>query len=232
MKYPLVTCIMPTYNRSHYMQRAIYMFLKQDYPNKELVIVDDSKKKSKVPKYGNITYIKLNEKQNIGKKRNIAINAGLGEIFIFWDDDDVYSTNRITKQVKPIIQSGVDITVFMNVIYHNVDANIYYKTDKATHEQLWYKGYLCGSMASKKYFWKLKPFKQRQLGEDRDFIENAINNGAKLKPIRNNFDYIYTRHNSNTFKFEDDIRKLLIDTVKIPKCYRTGLYTINAYKND
>jgi glycosyltransferase involved in cell wall biosynthesis len=211
------------------MLRAIYMFLKQDYPNKELIIIDDSPNISKVPKYGNITYVKLNKRHTLGDKRNIAINAGHGDIFIFWDDDDVYGTNRITKQVKPIIESGFDITVFMNVIYHDVDTDMYYKTDNKTHHQLWYNGYVCGSMASKRCFWKLKPFNKIKLGEDKKYIEHAIRNGAKIKTIRNHFDHIYTRHKTNTYQFTNDIRKIVINTLKIPKCYRTGLYNINAY---
>lgn len=39
---PLVSCIMPTYNRRAFVPQAIYYFLRQDYPNKELIIVDDS----------------------------------------------------------------------------------------------------------------------------------------------------------------------------------------------
>jgi len=37
----LVSCIMPTYNRRAFVPQAIYYFLRQDYPNKELIIVDD-----------------------------------------------------------------------------------------------------------------------------------------------------------------------------------------------
>lgn len=38
---PLVTCIMPTRNRTGFVARAIDCFLKQDYPRKFLVIVED-----------------------------------------------------------------------------------------------------------------------------------------------------------------------------------------------
>src|SRR5260221_301127 len=38
---PMVTCIMPTANRRPFVAQAIRYFLAQDYPEKELVIVDD-----------------------------------------------------------------------------------------------------------------------------------------------------------------------------------------------
>ncbi len=38
---PLVSCIMPTANRQRFIPTAISLFLRQDYPEKELVIIDD-----------------------------------------------------------------------------------------------------------------------------------------------------------------------------------------------
>jgi glycosyltransferase involved in cell wall biosynthesis len=41
MALPLASCIMPTYNRRHFVPQAIKYFLRQDYPHKELIILDD-----------------------------------------------------------------------------------------------------------------------------------------------------------------------------------------------
>ena len=38
---PLVSCIMPTHNRRPFVAQAIVYFLRQDYPNRELIVVDD-----------------------------------------------------------------------------------------------------------------------------------------------------------------------------------------------
>jgi glycosyltransferase involved in cell wall biosynthesis len=161
--YPLVSCICPTYNRPHYLLRAIYIFFKQDYPNKELIIVDDSDKLliSKIPKMNNVTYIKLKSREILGTKRNIAVKHARGDIFIFWDDDDIYSTKRISKQVMPIIDSKADITLFNNIVYHELCSDTYFKTSQKDHLFLWYKGYICGTMASKKSFWLKDSFKKK-----------------------------------------------------------------------
>jgi len=37
---PLVSCIMPTTGRPRWAQQAIRYFSRQDYPNRELVILD------------------------------------------------------------------------------------------------------------------------------------------------------------------------------------------------
>ncbi|MEO6719299.1 MAG: glycosyltransferase [Ferruginibacter sp.] len=41
MQQPLVSCIMPTYNRRKFIPHAIRYFLRQDYEHKQLIIVDD-----------------------------------------------------------------------------------------------------------------------------------------------------------------------------------------------
>lgn len=228
-KKPLVSCIMPTYNRPHYLLRAIYMFYKQDYTNRELIIVDDSDrlKIPKVPKIPNITYIELKKKESIGTKRNIAVKHAKGDIFIFWDDDDIYSPNRISKQIKPILKDGIDITVFSNVIYHDICTNTYFKTTKKVHKMIWYKGYLCGTIASKKKIWQNVKFKPVSLEEDKMYIQDALDNGATLKTVYNDYDFIYTKHGSNTFKFT--VPKIGIVSDKIPNSYQNGFYNINVY---
>jgi glycosyltransferase involved in cell wall biosynthesis len=38
---PLVSCIMPTANRRPFLPEAIRLFLGQDYPESELIVLDD-----------------------------------------------------------------------------------------------------------------------------------------------------------------------------------------------
>ena len=58
---PLVSCIMPTYNRRAFVPYAINYFLRQDYENKELLIVDDGTDpvKDLVPADKQIRYIRI-----------------------------------------------------------------------------------------------------------------------------------------------------------------------------
>lgn len=38
---PLISCVLPTYNRRRFIPLAPQCFLSQDYPDKELLLLDD-----------------------------------------------------------------------------------------------------------------------------------------------------------------------------------------------
>ena len=200
---PLVTCIMPTYKREKYIPRAIKFFKQQDYPNKELIIIDDSPHQYKLPiDVPNIKYIYLPKKKSIGYKRNMAVKHGKGTIFINWDDDDYHGCQRISYQVKPIISKKAHLTVLINPIYFNEANKYFYKHLKKDDNELWEpNGWMCGTIACLKSIWKIKQFKNISLAEDHYFIMDAINNKAIVQPLHCRHNYVLNRHNSNTFKF-------------------------------
>jgi len=99
--HPLVSCIMPTYNRRAFVPQAIAYFLRQDYANKELIIVDDGIDAvgDLVPADQHIRYIRLSQKTTLGVKRNIACEQARGTIIAHWDDDDWHAPHRLRYQV-------------------------------------------------------------------------------------------------------------------------------------
>src|ERR1041385_539899 len=71
---PLVTCIMPTSNRRRFIPQALRCFLRQDYSNLELLVVDDGADPISdcLPENDRIRYLHLDRKLTIGAKRNLA----------------------------------------------------------------------------------------------------------------------------------------------------------------
>ena len=94
--YPLVSVIVPTYNRPHLLGRTISSLLGQSYPNTEIVLVNDGgvdvqeivdsiNKQHQVVKY-----INLSEHKGAGTARNTALDACRGSYICFLDDDDIF----------------------------------------------------------------------------------------------------------------------------------------------
>ena len=70
---PLVSCVMPTRNRRQFVGQSIWYFLRQDYPNKELIVVDDGEDNvaDLIPTDARIRYHRLDGPISVGAKRNI-----------------------------------------------------------------------------------------------------------------------------------------------------------------
>jgi glycosyltransferase involved in cell wall biosynthesis len=77
---PLVSCIMPTRNRRPFVSQSIWYFLRQDYPNKELLILDDGEDNvaDLIPDDERIRYVRV-DRQVLGAKRNLGCELSRGE---------------------------------------------------------------------------------------------------------------------------------------------------------
>lgn len=101
-KLPLVSAIIPTYNRAFYVCQAVESALTQNYPNLEIVVVDDGSTddtRSRLSAYE--TYIQYihQANQGVSAARNAAIAASRGEYIALLDSDDVWFPGKLTRQM-------------------------------------------------------------------------------------------------------------------------------------
>jgi len=110
-KNPLVSVILPTYNRSNILSRAIESVLIQTYENLELIIVDDASTddtEEVVSSYEDdrINYIQKTDNQGGAAARNTGILKSDGEIVAFIDSDDEWAPSKLQKQVDVFIKDA------------------------------------------------------------------------------------------------------------------------------
>jgi len=104
---PRVSCIMPTYGRPKLVPESVAMFLAQDYPNKELILLNDCPDQEYVADLPDVRVINRPTRyQTLGEKRNAAIDAAQGSLIAVWDDDDVYLPWRLSYSVKQMQELG------------------------------------------------------------------------------------------------------------------------------
>lgn len=100
---PRITVVIPTYNRAHIVGEAIQSVLDQQYPNLELIVVDDGSaddtERAVQPFLSNIKFLR---KPNGGpaSARNHGIAAATGELVAFLDSDDLYLPGKLARQVR------------------------------------------------------------------------------------------------------------------------------------
>ena len=107
--FPLITIGITCFNAKDTIARALESANKQDYPNFEIIIVDDASKDSSVQIIKEMQKtnkkIKLfchQENQGYPSALNTIIQHSKGEYIAFFDDDDDNEKHRLTKQYKRI----------------------------------------------------------------------------------------------------------------------------------
>lgn len=111
-QYPLVSIIVPVYNGSNYMREAIDSALNQDYPNIEIIVINDGstdggKTREIAKSYGDkIRYL---EKENGGVSTalNLGIKEMKGDFFSWLSHDDRYYENKISTQMYYLINNNL-----------------------------------------------------------------------------------------------------------------------------
>lgn len=110
---PLVSIIMPTFNRADIISRSIASCIKQTYSNWELLIVDDGSTdptKETVEAWqtidSRIRYFQLpSNSGNPSIPRNYAINEARGSFITYLDSDDEYRPEKIELSVAALLDN-------------------------------------------------------------------------------------------------------------------------------
>lgn len=106
---PLVSVIIPVYNREETIGRAINSVLNQSYINFELIIVDDCSTDNSlkvIKKYEDRRIKVLTLQQNSGANmaRNVGIASSKGHYIAFQDSDDEWDKNKLELQMRDMLQ--------------------------------------------------------------------------------------------------------------------------------
>lgn len=109
---PLVSVIIPTYNRARLLPEAIASVLGQTYPRIEPIIVDDGSTDETpevLRQYGD--RIRIVRQGNAGPAiaRNRGIAVATGEIIAFLDSDDQWMPTKLERQVASLEATGPEV---------------------------------------------------------------------------------------------------------------------------
>ncbi len=104
---PLVSVVIPTYNRPDFLTKTLKSIIEQTYPNMEIIVVSNgiSKNNKKAAKELNDPRIIYVDQENSGgpaSPRNHGISIAKGQYVAFCDDDDLWISDKIEKQTKAL----------------------------------------------------------------------------------------------------------------------------------
>ena len=120
---PLVSVVLPTYNRSSTLGRAIDSVLDQTFANFELIIVDDGSTDDTTDVLDaytdpRIRIIKHKNSKGGSAARNTGISESRGKHIAFIDSDDKWIESKLERQLKQI-ESCTNISAVYTGYYKN-----------------------------------------------------------------------------------------------------------------
>lgn len=103
MPRPLVSVVIPTYNRAGCVCDAIDSVLAQSYSDLEIIVVDDGstdETRQLLVRYGDKIRYFYQENAGVSSARNRGIKEALGEWIAFLDSDDEWVPEKLKKQLQ------------------------------------------------------------------------------------------------------------------------------------
>lgn len=127
---PMVSIILPTYNRAHLISRAIRSLLQQTYQDFEIVIIDDASTdntKEVINSFNDprIRYLNHEINRGLSAARNTGIKASKGEYLAFQDDDDLWTKDKLEKQMHIFDENAKIGVVYSGIIRIKSGKEIY-----------------------------------------------------------------------------------------------------------
>lgn len=126
---PVVSVVIPTYDRPEMLKRAIQSVRNQTYPSIELVVVDGP---SSVPAsevvadfdemFTSIQCVRNETKEGVTTARNTGLELATGEYIAFLDDDDQWAAGKIEAQVERFEREGEEVGLVYTGV-RQLDAN-------------------------------------------------------------------------------------------------------------
>jgi glycosyltransferase involved in cell wall biosynthesis len=107
-KPPLVSIILPTFNRLRYLRQAVDSVFAQTFTDWELIVADDGSEEETaayVAALANsppVTVLRLAHTGNPGAVRNAASRVARGEYIAFLDSDDVWLPAKLALQIASL----------------------------------------------------------------------------------------------------------------------------------
>ncbi|MCL4533651.1 MAG: glycosyltransferase [Bacteroidetes bacterium] len=111
---PLVSVIIPTYNRPDRLKLAVESVLRQTYPNFEVIVVNDggpAAEEAIKESYGGgrVWYVHVGRNLERSAARNLGLRLARGKYIAYLDDDDFYEPQHLETLVEALEASGAQV---------------------------------------------------------------------------------------------------------------------------
>ncbi len=188
--YPIISVVIPNYNRERAIYETICSALKQTYKNIEVIVVDDASTDGSVNELKRIQdkrfkFLVLEKHCGANACRNVGVRASNGEYIAFLDSGTFWNESKLDKQFNRIVESPNSGLVYCIMKTKKEDMEQYtpdfsmdlcFKEERCT--EILVKGNFIDTstiMISRKCFEQIGGFDERLLRwQDYDFVLRVV----------------------------------------------------------
>lgn len=172
-------------NRPDFMERVLANFSRQNYPNKELVVVLNNNSMqpadwyARTAGYSNIHIMQQDEHRSLGECLNNGIEHCTYDYVAKFDDDDYYGPNYLRRQMQAMLSANADIV-------GKATWYLYFERSStlalfSRHPENAFVNYVTGAtlLIKKEIFGNIR-FSAMNVGEDVDFVAECKEHGLRI----------------------------------------------------
>lgn len=222
---PLLSIVMPTYNRAKVIQHAIRSIIDQTVEDWELIIVDDGSTDNTeevITSFADprIKYFKLEHSGNISYVRNRGNEKATADYIVVQDSDDMSFPDRLEEIYRTFKETDADV-VYHGWYYTFVDPyhNAKFRGVKPAQEfdkrHLLREQYIPGQIAYKRKVVMETPYDERVRCCDdyQILLELALKNYVFRPIFKNLYEYYYSKDSVNISGEADGSRKRDVEII-------------------
>src|SRR5262249_5447833 len=104
---PLVSVIIPTYNRFDSVLKCIQKTREQTHKNIEIIVIDDCSSDSyDKQRLRDVMFLKTPCRGGPAAARNVGLKACSGDYICFLDDDDAWHSDKLKRQLQDLLSNN------------------------------------------------------------------------------------------------------------------------------
>lgn len=146
MSMPIVSVIIPNYNRARFLPKVIESVRQQSYPNLEIIVVDDCSTDNSLAilsdlakRYSNLKVFQVDKNRGANYCRNYGVKQAEGDYIAFLDSDDYFLEEKIEKQMA-VLEANPQLTFVVSSFFqggiHQLQEGPIYLKDVLRHNNL------------------------------------------------------------------------------------------------
>lgn len=240
-KSPLISIIVPIYNKEKYLKKTLDSIINQKYKNLEIILVDDCSTdgsyeicKEYLEKDSRIKLLRNEKNSGVSKTRNMGLDNASGEYIGFVDADDYIEESMYDVLLKDMfeydldfVQCGISLsddqvrtTYYDIVFYDNADLILYnYLTENVFSDVVFDK------LFKKDIIGDIRFREDLLIHEDTEFISNVVARSNKAATVGYVlYHYAYKKGDSLTGSYDFNKEKNFLEVFD-----RIESFIINNY---